>query len=158
DYVGTGSGNGVQQMIRRDILFGCTDVPLNAGQRESANANGREVIHLPLLINRGVPIYRHPSVHDEATLPFTGASLAANFTGQIERWNDSALIQLNPNVPMPDWPIKIVSRSEPSGTTAVFAEYLARARPELWRSQNMGRGPSVAFALGIRQKGNPGVA
>jgi phosphate transport system substrate-binding protein len=158
DYTGAGSGNGVQQMIRRAILFGCTDAPLNAEQLDAARSVGGEVIHLPLAICGVVPICRVPGIPDGAILQFSGEVLAKIFLGEITQWNDAALRELNPTIDLPNHPIKVVSRSEPSGTTAVFAEYLAGACPELWRASNMGRGSSVAFAVGIRQKGNPGVA
>jgi phosphate transport system substrate-binding protein len=105
-----------------------------------------------------VPICRVPGIPDGAILQFSGEVLAKIFLGEITQWNDAALRELNPTIDLPNHPIKVVSRSEPSGTTAVFAEYLAGACPELWRASNMGRGSSVAFAVGIRQKGNPGVA
>jgi phosphate transport system substrate-binding protein len=158
DYTGTGSGNGVQQMIRRAIRFGCTDAPLNSEQLGSAHSIGGEVIHLPLAINGVVPIYRVPIGAEIVPLRFSGPVLADIFLGEITRWNDAMLIALNPGIALPDLPIVVVSRSEPSGTTAVFAAYLAKHRPHLWREHNMGRGPSTAFAVGIRQKGNPGVA
>jgi phosphate ABC transporter phosphate-binding protein len=145
-------------MIRRAIRFGCTDAPLNFEQLGSAHSIGGEVIHLPLAINGVVPIYRVPSGAEIVPLRFSGQVLADIFLGEITRWNDAMLVALNPGIALPDLPIVVVSRSEPSGTTAVFAEYLAQHRPDLWREHNMGRGPSTAFAVGIRQKGNPGVA
>src|SRR5207245_2191988 len=80
------------------------------------------------------------------------------FLGDVTRWDDAALRELNPGVALPSLPIKVVSRSDPSGTTAIFAEYLERARPDRWKANEMGKGTSVSFAVGIRQKGNPGVA
>lgn len=158
DYIGTGSGNGVQQMIRRAITFGCTDSPLNSEQLAAARAIGGEVVHLPLAVTGVVPICNIPGFSEPQPIRFSGPVLAAIFLGDIVAWNDPALVALNPGLALPNLPIKVVSRSEPSGTTAIFAEYLARSRPELWREHNMGHGPSVAFAVGIRQKGNPGVA
>jgi phosphate transport system substrate-binding protein len=89
---------------------------------------------------------------------FTGPVLADIFLGDVTRWNDPALQALNPGVSLPDLPIKVVSRSDPSGTTAIFADYLAKMRLEKWKERKMGMGTSVTFAVGIRQKGNPGVA
>jgi phosphate ABC transporter phosphate-binding protein len=105
-----------------------------------------------------VPIYRAPGVPENRPLRFTGEVLADIFLGAVTRWNDPALVALNPGVTLPDLPIHVVSRSDPSGTTAVFAEYLAKMRPAAWRAKNMGMGTSASFAVGIRQKGNPGVA
>jgi phosphate transport system substrate-binding protein len=158
DYTGTGSGNGVQQMTRQAILFGCTDAPMNAEQRDRARQVNGEVIHIPLAMGGVVPIYRLDGASDDRQLRFTGQVLADIFLGDITRWNDPALAVLNPGANLPDVPIKVVSRSDPSGTTAIFAEYLARMRPEAWKAKNMGKGTSTSFAVGIRQKGNPGVA
>ena len=158
DYTGTGSGNGVQQMTRGAIAFGCTDVPMNAEQRDRARAIGGEVVHIPLAMGGVVPIYRLKGIPKDKPLKFTGQVLADIFLGEVTRWNDAALQDLNPGITLPDVPIKVVSRSDPSGTTAIFAEYLAKVRPELWCAKSMGKGTSVSFAVGIRQKGNPGVA
>src|SRR5262245_26396163 len=158
DYTGTGSGNGIQQMTRRAILFGCTDAPMNAEQRERAREINGDVIHIPLAMGGVVPIYRLAGVPEDRPLRFTGQVLADIFLGDITRWNDPALAVLNQGANLPDLPIKVVSRSDPSGTTAIFAEYLARMRPEAWKAKNMGKGTSTSFAVGIRQKGNPGVA
>lgn len=158
DYIGAGSGNGVQQMIRRAIQFGCTDSPLNPEQLRMAQSIGGPVLHVPLAITGVVPVCRVPGIADSTVLRFSGSALAGIFLGEIVNWNDPVLRELNPETRLPDLPIKVVSRSEPSGTTAIFAEYLARSQPALWQEQNMGQGPNVAFAVGIRQKGNPGVA
>ncbi len=158
DYTGTGSGNGVQQMSHRAILFGCTDAPMTAEQRGQAHAIGGEVVHIPLAMGGVVPIYHLSAVLADRTLRFSGPVLADIFLGAIHRWNDPALAALNPGVVLPDLAIKVVSRSDPSGTTAVFAEYLAKMRPAAWAAHNMGEGIGVSFAVGVRQKGNPGVA
>jgi phosphate transport system substrate-binding protein len=158
DYTGTGSGNGIQQMTRGAIAFGCTDAPMNAEQIEKARQLHGEVLHIPLAMGGVVPIYRLPDVPDDRPLRFTGPVLADIFLGDITRWDDPALRELNPGVPLPPLPIKVVSRSDPSGTTAIFADYLARMRPEKWKERQMGQGTSASFTVGIRQKGNPGVA
>lgn len=158
DYTGTGSGNGVQQMTRRAILFGCTDAPMNREQRERAREVNGEVVHIPLAMGAVVPIYRLPGLPEDRPLRFSGEVLADIFLGEVTRWNAPALQELNPGVALPDLPIKVVSRSDPSGTTAIFAEYLAMKRPEAWKANGMGKGTSTSFAVGIRQKGNPGVA
>jgi phosphate transport system substrate-binding protein len=158
DYTGTGSGNGIQQMTRGAIDFGCTDAPMNAEQLAKARAAGGEVLHIPLAMGGVVPIYRLPGVPDGEPVKFTGPVLADIFLGDVTRWNDPALQALNPGVSLPDLPIKVVSRSDPSGTTAIFADYLAKMRLEKWKERKMGMGTSVTFAVGIRQKGNPGVA
>jgi phosphate ABC transporter phosphate-binding protein len=158
DYTGTGSGNGVQQMTRQVLAFGCTDAPMNAEQIQDARAINGEVIHIPLAMGGVVPIYRLSDVPSDDALRFTGPVLADIFLGDITRWDDPALCELNPGVALPVVPITVISRSDPSGTTAILAEYLEKSRPERWKQKEMGRGTSVAFAVGIRQKGNPGVA
>jgi phosphate transport system substrate-binding protein len=158
DYTGTGSGNGVQQMTRQAILFGCTDAPMNREQREKALGINGDVVHVPLTLGAVVPIYHLNGVPEERPLRFTGPLLADIFLGIVTRWNDPAIGEVNPGVTLPDLPIKVVSRSDPSGTTAIFAEYLAKMRPTAWKERNMGIGTAVSFDVGIRQKGNPGVA
>jgi phosphate transport system substrate-binding protein len=158
DYTAVGSGNGVQQMINGAILFGCTDVPLTAEQEHRAKDIGGGVIHVPLAMGGVVPIYHLSGLPNERPLRFSGPVLADIFLGAITRWNDPALAELNPGVKLPDRPIKVVSRSDPSGTTSVWAEYLSKMHPEAWAAKNMGRGMDAAFAVGVRQKGNPGVA
>jgi phosphate ABC transporter phosphate-binding protein len=158
DYTGTGSGNGVQQMTRQTLAFGCTDAPMNAAQIEEARAVGGEVVHVPLAMGGVVPIYRLSGLSPDQSLRFTGPVLADIFLGDITRWDDPAIVRLNRDVSLPPLPIKVISRSEPSGTTGIFAEYLEKSRPERWQEKQMGRGPSVSFAVGVRQKGNPGVA
>jgi phosphate ABC transporter phosphate-binding protein len=158
DYTGTGSGNGVQQMTHGAILFGCTDVPMTAEQRSKASDTRGEVVHIPLAMGGVVPIYHLSTVPADRPLHFSGPVLADIFLGAITRWNDRALAELNPGINLPDLPIRVVSRSDPSGTTAVFAEYLAKMRPQAWAAADMGEGMGVSFAVGVRQKGNPGVA
>jgi phosphate ABC transporter phosphate-binding protein len=158
DYTGTGSGNGVQQMTRMALAFGCTDAPMNAEQMEKARTTNGEVMHIPLAMGGVVPIYRVTGLPDDRPVRFTGPVLADIFLGDVTHWNDPTLRELNPGVDLPALPIKVVSRSDPSGTTAIFAEYLAKARPEKWADRKMGKGTSASFTVGIRQKGNPGVA
>jgi phosphate transport system substrate-binding protein len=158
DYTGVGSGNGVQQMMHRSILFGCTDVPMTTDQLHRANETGGQVVHVPLALGGVVPIYRLAGISGDRPLRFSGRVLAEIFLGEITHWNDPSIGELNPGVKLPDQPIKVVSRSDPSGTTALWAEYLAEMRPALWAKHNMGRGMDAAFPVGVRQKGNPGVA
>jgi phosphate ABC transporter phosphate-binding protein len=158
DYTGTGSGNGVQQMTRQALAFGCTDAPMNDEQLERARAINGEVIHIPLAMGGVVPIYRLPGVPNDQSLRFSGPVLADIFLGDVTSWDDPAIAELNPGVSLPALPIRVISRSDPSGTTAIFAEYLEKSSPEKWKAKEMGRGTAVSFAVGIRQKGNPGVA
>src|SRR5438132_1296513 len=105
DFIGTGSGNGVQQMIRRAILFGCTDAPLNAEQLDAARTIGGEVVHIPIAISGVVPICHLPGVPENQPIYFSDPALADIFLGTITRWNDPILRDLNPGVQLPDLPI-----------------------------------------------------
>src|SRR5205085_10761990 len=98
----------------------------------------------------GVPVTHH--------LKSTGPDPANIYLRDVTKWNYPALKELNPDANLPDLPIKVVSRSDPSGTTAIFAEYLAKSRPEKWAEKKMGKGTSVSFAAGVRAPKNPGVA
>jgi phosphate transport system substrate-binding protein len=158
DYTGTGSGNGIQQMIKGAIRFGCTDAPLDEEQLRAARAARGEVLHIPLALGGVVPIYNVPGTPEDRPLRFSGPVLADIFLGDITRWDDPALRELNPGIALPAVPIRVVSRSDPSGTTAVFAEFLAGARPEKWTAKKMGQGTAVSFAVGVRAPKSPGVA
>src|SRR5262249_39660264 len=116
------------------------------------------VVHIPLTMGGVVPIYNVPGVPGDTHLKFTGPLLADIYLGDVTKWDDPALKELNPGVTLPDLPIKVVSRSEPSGTTAIFAEFLAKSQPEAWAAKKMGKGTSVTFAVGVRAPKNPGVA
>src|SRR5437762_4263740 len=91
DYTGTGSGNGVQQMTRQALAFGCTDAPLNAEQLEKARQIRGEVIHIPLAMGGVVPVFNLQNLRGDATLRFSGPVLADIFLGDITRWDDPAL-------------------------------------------------------------------
>ena len=143
DYIGAGSGNGVQQMIRRAILFGCTDSPLNAEQMAAAQAIGGEVLHIPLTITGVTPICHVPGVPDGVAVRFSGDALARIFLGEITRWNDPALTALNPGLDLPDLAIRVISRSEPSGTTAIFAERRSCGRGTTWVAAPVRRAASA---------------
>src|SRR5262249_42622726 len=158
DYTGTGSGNGIQQMIKQTILFGCTDAPMNEEQLKAAGESNGDVVHIPLAMGGVVPIYNVPGVSAGQPLRFSGEVLADIFLGSVTKWNDPALKELNPGIALPDLPIRVVSRSDPSGTTAICAEFLAQSRPEQWAAQKMSKGTSVTFATGVRAPKNPGVA
>jgi phosphate ABC transporter phosphate-binding protein len=145
-------------MTKQAIRFGCTDAPMNDEQIQAARAENGEVIHIPLAMGGVVPIYNLPGVATDQHVRFTGQLLADIYLGDVTKWDDAALKELNPGVTLPDLPIKVVSRSDPSGTTAIFAEYLAKSRPDKWAEKKMGRGTSVTFEAGVRTPKNPGVA
>jgi phosphate transport system substrate-binding protein len=162
DYQSTGSGNGVQQTLRQTIDFGCTDVPLTDGQLELASQRGGEVLHIPLLLTAAVPAYHLPELPAGTRLAFTGEVLSDIFLGKVTRWDDPALRALNPTVPLPARPILVVFRADPSGTSAVWSEFLARRRPADWQDRGLRPGTLVGWPLaegqGVGQKGSEGVA
>lgn len=155
DYSSTGSGNGIQQMINRTIDFGCTDAPLNEEQLAKAAGIGGDVLHVPLTLGAIVPAYNLPGV--SKSVRFTGPILADIYLGKIQKWNDPALQALNGDLALPDLNIAPIYRSDGSGTTYVFTDYLCKVSPEF--QQQVGKGTSVRWpSVGIGQKGNEGVA
>lgn len=153
NYQSVGSGGGIQQMIAKTFDFGCTDAPLNEEQLKKARETGGEVVHIPLVMGAVVVAYNL----DEAKEPlrFTGPVLADIFLGKIKRWNDKALQGLNPGVSLPDKEIGVVHRSDGSGTTYIWADYLSKVSPE-WKAK-VGVGTSVNWPIGVGQKGSEGV-
>lgn len=154
NYQSVGSGGGIQQMIVKTFDFGCTDAPLNEEQLEKARDNGGEVIHIPLVMGAVVAAYNLPELKEP--LRFNGPVLADMFLGKIRHWNDSALKELNPSAQLPNQEIQIVHRSDGSGTTFIWVDYLSKVSPE-WKSA-VGVGTSVNWPIGVGQKGNEGVA
>src|SRR5262249_27308264 len=124
DYTSSGSGNGVTQMTDKKNDFGCTDAPMIAEQIAQAQAKGGEVVHIPLVMGGVVPIYNLPGV--EQQLKFTGSVLADIFLDKIKNWNDPALAKLNPGVALPDLRISVAHRSDASGTSYIWTDYLSK--------------------------------
>jgi phosphate transport system substrate-binding protein len=153
NYQSIGSGGGIQQMTAKTIDFGCTDAPMNEEQLQKARDVGGEVVHIPLVMGAVVPIYNLEEAGEP--LRFTGPVLADIFLGKITKWNDKALQDLNPGAKLPDKEIVVVRRSDGSGTTYIWTDYLAKVSPE-WKSK-VGVGTSVNWPVGIGQKGNEGV-
>jgi phosphate transport system substrate-binding protein len=154
DYTSSGSGNGVRQMIDRKNDFGCTDAPMNDEQLGQARAAGGEVLHIPLVMGGVVPAYNLPGVAEPVR--FTGPVLADIFLGKIGRWNDPRLAELNPALTLPDREIAVVHRSDGSGTTFIWADYLAKVSPE-WK-EKVGVGTDLKWPAGIGAQKNDGVA
>jgi phosphate transport system substrate-binding protein len=153
DYSPFGSGAGIKAILERKVDFGCTDAPLTDEQIAQARAAGGEVLHVPLVMGAVVPAYNLPGVEG---LRFTGPVLADIFLGKIKRWDDKALKDLNPGAALPDRGIQVVHRSDGSGTTYVWADYLSKVSPE-WKS-GVGVGTEVAWPSGVGEAGNEGVA
>ena len=153
NYQGIGSGGGIKQITERTVDFGATDGPMTDSQLQKAKG---ELLHIPTVLGAVVPIYNLPGVASEKRLIFSGSVLADLFLGKITKWNDPKIAELNPGVSLPDKPVTIVHRSDGSGTTYIFTDYLSKISSE-WE-----KGPSrlttVNWPVGRGAKGNDGVA
>jgi phosphate transport system substrate-binding protein len=154
NYQSIGSGGGIQQVTAKTVDFGSSDAPMNPEQLEKAKETGGEVVHIPLAMGAVVASYNLAEVKEP--LVFTGTVLAEIFLGKITKWNDPALKKLNPNAPLPDLDIAVVHRSDGSGTTYIWVEYLSKVNDE-W-AKKVGVGTSVNWPVGVGMKGNEGVA
>ncbi|WP_457638169.1 phosphate ABC transporter substrate-binding protein PstS [Oceanithermus sp.] len=155
NYQSIGSGGGIRQLFAQTVHFGASDAPLSdAKVAEFEQKFGTRVIHVPTALGAVVPSYNLPGV--TAPLNFSGPLLADIFLGKVKKWNDPAIAELNPGVRLPALPITVVHRSDGSGTTYIWTEYLAKVSPE-WK-ENVGVGKSVSWPTGLGGKGNEGVA
>jgi len=151
NYQSIGSGGGIRQMQNQTVFFGATDGPMTTEQ--IAGAPGA-ILHFPTVVGSVVPAYHLSGV--TAELKFTGPILADIFLGKIAKWNDPALVKVNPDVSLPNRDITVVHRSDGSGTTYVWVDYLAKVSPE-WK-EKVGVATSVNWPVGLGGKGNEGVA
>ena len=150
NYQSIGSGGGIAQIKARTVDFGASDMPLKA---EDLQATG--LVQFPAIIGGVVPIVNLEGIA-AGQLRFTGPVLADIYLGKIKQWNDKAIAELNPGVKLPADPITVVRRSDGSGTTFLWTDYLSKASPE-WKSK-VGAGTAVAWPEGVGGKGNEGVA
>jgi phosphate transport system substrate-binding protein len=151
NYQSIGSGGGVRQLQNQTVFFGASDYPMNDEQLTGAP---RPVLHFPTVVGSVVPAYNLSGV--TAELKFTGPILANIFLGKITKWNDPALVAVNAGVTLPDRAITVVHRSDGSGTTFVWVDYLSKVSPE-WK-EKVGAATSVDWPVGLGGKGNEGVA
>lgn len=152
NYQPIGSGGGVRQLTEGTVDFGASDFPLTDDQ--IGKITKFHPLHFPTVMGGVVPTYNVEGVTKD--LNFTGPLLADIFSAKITKWNDAAIAKVNPGVKLPSIDIVIVHRSEGSGTTFVFTDYLSSISPE-WKSK-IGKGPTVNWPSGLGQKGNEGVA
>jgi phosphate transport system substrate-binding protein len=150
NYQSLGSGAGIRQLTNRTVFFGASDQPMR--DEQLANAPGT-ILHFPTVLGSVVPIFNLPGITE---LQFTGPVLADIAMGKITRWNDPALVTLNPGVSLPDMALTWVHRSDGSGTTFVWVDYLAKVSPEF--KERVGVDASVNWPAGVGAKGNEGVA
>jgi phosphate transport system substrate-binding protein len=151
NYQSIGSGGGIRQLIAGTVDFGASDGPMTDDQLREAKI---KILHVPAVLGADVPAYNIPGVAGE--LKFTPEVLAGIFLGKITNWNDKALAAANPGVSLPNQDIIVVHRSDGSGTTYIFTDYLSKVSPE-WQNQ-VGKGTSVKWPTGIGGKGNEAVA
>src|SRR6266513_6288742 len=151
NYQSIGSGGGIRQVSNQTVFFGATDGPMTNEQLLGAPG---KILHFPTVLGAVVPVYHIPNV--SAELKFTGPVLADIFLGKITKWNDPAIAKLNAGVNLPGSDITVVHRSDGSGTTYIWADYLAKVSPE-WKTK-VGVATSVNWPVGVGQKGNEAVA
>jgi phosphate transport system substrate-binding protein len=151
NYQSIGSGGGIRQFTEGTVDFGATDGPMTDEQIKAVNGN---VLHVPTVLGAVVATYNLPEVSG-APLKFDGATLADVFLGRITRWNDTRLAALNPGVKLPAKDIIVVHRSDGSGTSFIFTDYLAKVSPT-WK-EKVGSATSVQWPIGLGGKGNEGV-
>jgi phosphate transport system substrate-binding protein len=152
NYASIGSGGGIAQFQAQTVNFGASDVPMTTA--EQAAAKGGAVLQVPVTLGGEAISYNLPGV--DSGMHLTGPVLAQIFLGKITKWNDSALKSLNPQTTLPDQAITVVHRSDGSGTTYIFTDYLSNISPE-WKS-GPGTGKSINWPVGVGGKGNEGVA
>ena len=151
NYQSIGSGGGIRQVQAGTVDFGASDGPMTDEQIAQSKV---KVIHLPTVLGAVVPAYNIPGVNAE--LKFTPDVLADIYLGKITNWNDGRIAKANPGVSFPNLNITVVHRSDGSGTTYIFTDYLSKVSPE-WAS-SAGKGTSVKWPVGLGGKGNEGVA
>jgi phosphate transport system substrate-binding protein len=150
NYQSQGSGFGIQQIQKQTVFFGATDGPMTQDQLLAAAG---PVLHFPTVLGAVVPIYNIPGV--TAELKFTGPLLADIFLGKITKWNDAAIAKVNAGVMLPNTDITIAHRSDGSGTTYIFMDYLAKMSPE-WLKK-VGVATAVNWPVGLGGRQNDGV-
>jgi phosphate transport system substrate-binding protein len=151
NYQPIGSGGGIRQVTAGTVDFGASDMPMTDKQLQEAKA---KILNIPTVLGAVVPAYNVPGVTGE--IKFTPEALAGIFLGKISKWNDKTITSANPGVNFPDREIIVVHRSDGSGTTFIWTDYLSKVSSE-WKSQ-VGSDTSVKWPVGLGQKGNEGVA
>ncbi len=151
NYQSIGSGGGIRQLLAGTVDFGASDAPMTDEQLKQSKV---KILHFPTVLGAVVPTYNLPGVTN--ALKFTPEALAGIQLGTVKKWNDDALAKANKGVNLPAKEIVTVHRSDGSGTTFVWTDYLSRVSPE-WKSK-VGSGASVNWPTGIGAKGNEGVA
>jgi phosphate transport system substrate-binding protein len=151
NYQPIGSGGGIRQVTSGTVDFGASDMPMTDKQLQDSKV---KILNVPTVLGAVVPAYNIPGVSGE--VKFTPEALAGIFLGKISKWNDKALVSANPGVNFPDKDIIVVHRSDGSGTSFIFTDYLSKVSPD-WKNQ-VGADTSVKWPVGMGGKNNEGVA
>jgi phosphate transport system substrate-binding protein len=151
NYQSIGSGGGIRQVTAGTVDFGASDMPMSDKQLSDSKI---KILNLPTVLGAVVPAYNVPGVTGE--VKFTPEALSGIFLGKISKWNDKAITSANPGVTFPDRDIIVVHRSDGSGTSFIWTDYLSKVSPD-WKSQ-VGSDTSVKWPIGMGGKGNEGVA
>jgi phosphate transport system substrate-binding protein len=151
NYQPIGSGGGIRQITEGTVDFGASDMPMT--DEQMSKVTKFKVLHFPTVLGGIVPTYNVPGAAD---IKFSGATLAGIYLGNIKKWNDPALKKDNPGLNLPNEDITVVHRSDGSGTSFVFSDYLAKVSPE-WKTK-VGVNTSVNWPVGLGGKGNEGVS
>jgi phosphate transport system substrate-binding protein len=152
NYQSIGSGGGIRQLSEQTVDFGASDGPMS--DQELANAKGGPVLHFPTVMGAVVITYNVPGVNRPLNL--SGDVIADIFSGKITKWNDARIVAQNRGVTLPNSDILVVHRSDGSGTTYIFSDYLTAVSPS-WAS-SLGKGKEIKWPVGLGGKGNEGVA
>ncbi|MEQ1573820.1 MAG: phosphate ABC transporter substrate-binding protein PstS [Vicinamibacterales bacterium] len=151
NYQSIGSGGGIRQLTNQTVFFGATDGPMTDEQMKSAPG---PILHLPAVLGAVVPVYNVPGIEGE--LKFSGSLIADIYLGTVKTWDDPAIAKLNPGVKLPATDITVVHRSDGSGTTYIFVDFLSKTSPAF--KKKVGVNTSVNWPAGVGGKGNEGVA
>jgi len=151
NYQSVGSGAGIRQIQAQTVFFGATDGPMT---NEQLQGSPGKILHFPTVLGAVVPVYNIPNVNAE--LKFSGQVLADVFLGKVTKWNDPAIAKLNPDVKLPGDDITVVHRSDSSGTTYIWVDFLSKTSPEFLKK--VGVNTAVNWPTGVGGKGNEGVS
>ncbi|MGM0675482.1 MAG: phosphate ABC transporter substrate-binding protein PstS [Spirochaetota bacterium] len=157
NYQSIGSGGGIRQFLEQTIMFGATEAHLNDEQMEDAQAEtGGQAFNIPITLGAVAPTFNLPGFEGGGEIVFDGELLADIFMGEVTNWSDERIAELNPDVDLPDRQIEVVHRSDGSGTTNIWTNYLSKVSEE-WADE-VGFGTSVDWPVGTGANGNEGVA
>jgi phosphate transport system substrate-binding protein len=151
NYQPIGSGGGIRQVTEGTVDFGASDGPMSDAQLSASKV---KIVHIPTVLGAVVPVYNLPGV--TAELNFSQDALAGIYLGKITNWNDPYIQKENPGVNLPNQPILVVHRTDGSGTTYIFTDWLSKVSPE-WKDK-VGKGTAIGWPVGVGGKGNEGVA